>query len=95
MWPVGLSWAWERRPCPAWIPGWSPGRAGVSWGEGQGGREVSREEAGTLPSPQLGPQEFLPSLLPEGLAFSLHGLRKACGLSPHLLGRLFLVPFHH
>lgn len=29
--------------------------------QGAGGGEVSREEARTLPSPQLGPQEFLPS----------------------------------
>ena len=55
---------------------------------------MSREEARTLPSPQLGPQEFLPCLLPEGLAFWLQGLQKACGPSPCFLGRLFLMPLH-
>lgn len=49
MWPAGLSWAWERRPRPAWIPCGSPGRAGVSRGEGQQGGEVSREEATGTP----------------------------------------------
>lgn len=49
----------------AWIPGWSPGRQGRARARGGGG-EVSREEARTLPSPQLGPQEFLPSSLARG-----------------------------
>lgn len=60
MWPAGLSWAWERRPHPAWIPGWSPGRAGGAGarargrrGEQRGGQDSPKSPAGTLGIPPI------------------------------------------